>query len=213
MAQTFKASVLRASWLMQVVSVNSVGGGTISSTVKHQMFMLPSVVPPSGTDATAILVKQRNGADIALNTWLQNYTFDVVRPRYRIAGSSSGDINFGSVTIDHLAEGSDVATFITAYALTTTGWVQAAGSNIYSNQLITTFRSQSGRIAKLVYNNGITNPGRPVRPPTADTGIQGYFNAIVSGTSCVRGRDGSPMVAAVGWFAGQNERLWRDIGR
>jgi len=213
MAQTFKGAMLRLSWLMQVTSFIPIGGGTLSSDVKHQMFVKPSSVPAPGTAVTAITVQQKSGAFMSLETWIQDYTFNVIRPRYRIAGGGLGDINFGTVTVEFLAEGSEVALFITAYSVVSTGWVSAVSSNVYAQQLIVTFRAQSGRVVKLVYNNGITVPARPVRPPTADAGIQGYFNALTGSTGCVRSRDGSPLVASIGWFAGQNEKLWRDIAR
>lgn len=214
MAETFKAATLRLSWLMNVTAQSPlVGGGLLTQTTKHQIWARPAVVPSPGTDPASILVVEKSGANVALSTAIQNYSFDVLRLRYRIAGASSGDINFGSVTIDYLAEGSDVATFISAYTLVTTGWIQATGQNVLSNQLIGTFRSQSGRIVKLVFNNGITPPSRAVRPPTTDTGIQDFFNRVSGANSIVRGRDGAPIVAPVGWFAGQNEKLWRDVAR
>lgn len=216
MAQTFKADILRVSMLMQVTAQSPlVGSGTVNLTAptKHQFFVRPAAIPSPGTDAASILVVKRSGELVALSTAIQDYLFAFVRPRYRIAGTSNGDINFGTATIDFLPEGSDVATFITAFTPTTTGWVNAVGINVISNQLIVTLRTQSGRITKLVYNNGITNPARPVRPPTTDAGIQAYFNDIVGPNSIIRGRDGAPAIAAVGWFAGQNEKLWRDVAR
>ena len=167
----FKAATLRATWNMSVTSV-PFSGSLRTDTTKHQMWLRPSVVPAPGTPAASILIQQRDGASQALSTWLQNYSFEALRPRYRIAGSTNGDTNFGSVDIEYLEENSDVGLYITSYQLTTTGWIQATGNNIFSSQLIVSLRVQSGQVAKLVYNNGITPQGRTVRPPRGDTGIQ-----------------------------------------
>lgn len=215
MAETYKARVLRVSLLMQVTGASPIVGASINLTAatKHQFFVLPASFPSPGTDAASILVIQRNGTLVPLSQAIQDYVFDFVRPRYRLAGAGNGDINFGTATIEELPEGSDVATFITAYTIVSTGWVQTVGVNRISSQLIVTLRSQSGRIVKLVYNHGISQLRATVRPPTTDTGIQGFFNDIVSAESVIRGRDGAPVIAAVGWFQGDNEKLQRDVIR
>lgn len=216
MAQTYLSPMLRVSLLMQINGQSPIPGvaANLTAATKHQFFVRPAVVPAPGTDPASILVVTRSGANVALSTAINDYVFNFVRPRYRLgAAGTNGDINFGTATIDFLDEGSQVATFISAYTIVTNAWVQTVGINRISSQLIVTLRAQSGRIVKLVYNHGISQLRQTVRPPTTDSGVQGFFNDIVGPNSIVRSRDGTPVIAAVGWFQGDNEKLQRDIIR
>lgn len=210
---TYKAPRLRITYNM-TVATGSGSGPALTVPTKHQIWAKPSIVPTPGTPTTEIVVLRRDGSTRQLSDWIQNYAFEAIRPRYRLQGGSGfGDLVFGFVDVDYLPENSDDAVWISGQSIDVTGFVQPAGANAYATQLIVTFRTAGGRTAKLFYNHGRSGVGSSVRIPTSDTGIQNFVNYCVSSASCLRGIDGTPLIAGMSWNPGQNEKLWKDFYR
>lgn len=210
---TFKAAMIRATLRIQSSTTVPGAAANVSTDTKHQFWLKPAALPTPGTPASLVQIVQRSGAVQSASQWIQDYMFNCVRPRYRLGGGAGAFVNWGQVDLEYLEEGSDAGLYITSYVPVTTGWIQAAGTNRYAGQLITTFRTAGGAAAKLVYNNGITPETFTIRIPTADTGIQGFADYLVGSQSCAHGRDGTPFIAAMAWNGGTNEKLWKDFFR
>lgn len=213
MAFGFKARRLGLEFDLTVSTANGVGLGVRVVTYKHRLWAKPVGAIPVGTAASSVLLETNGGASRSLSSWVDSYSFNVLRLRYRIAGGGQGDIAFGNVQVFEYAENSDVQTYLTSYSYPSSGWLNAVAANGLGHQLITTFRSSNGGIAKIVFMHGIDVPAATRTFPSADSGIAAYSNFITAGDSCVRGIDGGRIVSGMRWNAGQDERWFKNVNR
>lgn len=210
----FKAKRLGIEYDLTVTTGSGGIGDVRTVTYTHKQWVKPVGDPAVGTPAASVLLETASGASRALDQWINSYTFNVIRLRYRIGGpGSAGTITFGNAQVFAYGENSDVGTYITSYVYPTSGWIQATGGNGLGNQLITTFRSSNGGVAKVVFMHGIDNPGNTIAMPSTDAGISYFAGFMVAGDSCARALDGGRMVTGMRWNPGQDERWFKNARR
>lgn len=215
---TFRARHLEVSFNLTVTTGTATQAGVaVTTNPVHRIRMrtFDNLKPTVGTLATAIDVRLKSGASKKLDQAIQDYAFNILRPRYRLNSGSTlaGTISFGSAEVKWYDENSRIGQWITSYALITGGWVQTIGENGYANQLIVSFRTGSGRLAKLVYMNGRDAPAASKVIPSGDAGIDAMVADAVGVNSPLVGLDGLPLMVGMEWNAGQNERLWKLVFR
>lgn len=189
-------------------------GGARNVTYKHRLWAKPVNAVAVGSPASSVLIETGSGASRTLSDWIENYAFEVIRLRYRIGNTGgNGGIGFGSVQVFEYQENSDVGTFVTSHSYASNLWVNLTGANNFGNQLINTFRSSNGGIAKCVFMHGIDQPAATRPIPSGDAGIDYYAAFMTSGASCARAIDGGRLVTGMRWNPGQDERAFKRINR
>jgi len=217
LSSTYRAAHLEISFNMTVTTGNATPTAVVlTQNPVHRVRMrtFSGTQPVVGTLPSAIDIRLRGGGLKKLDLAIQDYAFNVIRPRYRIGGGASGGgISFGSAEVKWFPENSTSAVWITGHSFPWGAWVNAVGANGYANQLIVTFRSGSGRISKLVFMHGIDIPGATRALPSGDAGIDAMVADAVGINSPLIGLDGLPLIIGMEWNAGQNERAWSKFFR
>lgn len=209
----YRAPRVRISFTIGV-QTGSAGGAGVVRTIEtvHQHWAACVGVPASGTDPETLQLITKGGGTVSFSQWAQDYAYNVIRLRYRQTGGSEttvGRTAYGTVEARYYEENSGTGRFVSTYQLDWVNWVQASGNNGYANQLICTFKTATGRTAKLAFQHGIDQPGQRKQLPSTDGGINDMVGYVTASSSCVRGVDGAPLVVGMSWNPGQNERLWK----
>lgn len=211
---SYKARRLGIEFPLTVTTASGQGLNVVRTvTYTHRLWARPVGEIPVGTNPNSVLIETAAGGSRTLQSWIDSYSFNALRLRYRISGSSNGDTQFGSAQVFEYGENSDVGQFVTSYTYPTSGWLQATGANGLGNQLITTFRSSNGGVGKVVFMHGIDQAGDTRVFPSSDTGIAAFAALMTAADSCARAIDGGRFVAGMAWNPGSDERWFKNVRR
>jgi hypothetical protein len=123
------------------------------------------------------------------------------------AYSDGGESSIDFAEIWKYDVGTFDASFITSVPMAFAGLRTAAPVN--SSQMIMTFRTTAGGIAKLSFMESPNGGNLPDAPPFAETSLDDIADAFISGDFPWVGRDGGFPFVTLRLFPGQNEALFK----
>jgi len=179
---------------------------TVDSRVHQLRHSLQLNDTPSVGDAfsTIIPIERDGDAVTSLNTHVDNFVA-VFLP---FLSSADGAVN--RVELWKYTPSSFDAMYVSVYDISLAGTNVAA--TIPASQVIWTFRTQEGGILKITILDTTVGAGISLVPPlpTVAQNIADYIN---NNNSIVLGRDTSYPFSVVGYYRGQNERLFKRLYR
>lgn len=121
--------------------------------------------------------------------------------------SSAGGATIDAAEIWKYEAGTFVADFITAVSIAFAG--TRVATPVVNSQMIMSFRTTEGGIAKLSLLETPNVAGAPDSPPYAEAGLDALADAFIDGTFPWVGRDNGFPFVSLRLFPGQNEALFK----
>lgn len=167
---------------------------------------IPVIVSSGGTigaDPVDVLLSTRDGGTVNMQSAIENY-LAVLR------GMFITDTSFGAFELYSYPPDSNDGTFLTSYTSSTyTGGVITVGDPRWTRQIIYTFRTYQGGIAKVNILEGAYTSDAKLTYGALEEDEQDFIDYVLSDDSWLVGRDGGHYLSFLRASGGQNEKLWR----